>query len=94
MAETISVSSCGGRVVLTDHFLRRARERIQREYIDIPNERIFQAAQRYPNRKCRTLLDGSYWLFFKYERWRHQVIYLTLMPNNYIIPEPSIWVLL
>jgi hypothetical protein len=94
VAETVSVDPRGGRVVLTDHFMRRARERVGEEFIDIPNTRIFRAAQKYPDRKCRVLLEDRYWLFFKYERRRHQVIYLTLMPRSYLLPEPSIWVLL
>ena len=92
MAETVNIGEDGTRVVLTDHFLERARERVQADYIDIPNKRIYWAARRYPNRKCRALLDDLYWIVFKYERARRQVVYLTLMPKNFILPEPSIWV--
>lgn len=94
MAQTVSVGENGARVVLTDHFLDRARERVSAEFIDIPNDRVYRAARRYPNRKCRALVDDRYWIVFKFEQARRQVVYLTLMPKDFILPEPSIWVAL
>ena len=94
MADTVAIGEKGARAVLTDHFLARARERVDAEFIDIPNERIYRVAQRYPHQKCRALLDDRYWIVFKYEKQRDQVVFLTLMPKSFILPEPSIWVLL
>jgi len=90
----VAVGEDGARIVLTDHFLARAHERVSASFVDIPNEKIFRASRRYPYQKCRALLDDLYWIVFKYEKARNQVVFLTLMPKSYILPEPSIWLLL
>jgi hypothetical protein len=83
----------GYRAVLTDHFLQRVRERV-RVGFRIPYDKIFNAVRRYPERKCRALLNSRYWIVCKYEQHRNQVVFLTLMPKSFILPEPSIWVLI
>ena len=94
MADTVAVGEGGARVILTDHFLERAHERVNATFVDIPNEKILKASRRYPYQKCRALLDDLYWIVFKYEKARNQVVFLTLMPKSFILPEPSIWVML
>ena len=69
------------------------RERAYRG-VTIPYERIYKAVKRFAGRKCRALLQGKYWVLVKYERRQNQLVFLTLMPKDYILPEPSIWVLI
>jgi len=83
----------GYRAVLTDHFLGRMRGRV-REGIRIPYDKIYNAVKRWPERKCRALISDRYWVLCKYEPKRNQVVFLTLMPKSFILPEPSIWVLI
>lgn len=82
----------GYQAVLTDHFLERMKERV-REGTKIPYDRIFRAIRRWPERKCRALLNNKYWVICKYEPAHDRVVFLTLMPKSFILPEPSIWVL-
>lgn len=94
MADYVAVGESGARVVLTEHFLERARERVRQECLDIPDGKLLRAGRKYPEQKCRALLEGQYWIIFKYERLRNQLVYLTLMPKNFVLPEPSIWIAL
>ena len=83
----------GYRAVLTDHFLKRVRERV-RVGFRIPYDKIYDAVRRFPDRKCRALLSDRYWIVCKFEPQREQVVFLTLMPKTFILPEPSVWVLI
>lgn len=94
MAETLRGQDCDA--VLTDHFLERVRQNRGRYKTGfrIPYTKILKAAQRFPNRKCRALLNDQYWIHFKYEPHQKAVVFLSLLPKWYVLPEPSCWVAL
>ena len=82
--------------ILTDHFLERLQQNRARSTggFTIPYDKIAKAAKRYPKRKCRALLGDQYWVHFIYEPPQNAVVFMSLLPKWYILPEPSIWVAL
>ena len=85
-----------GTAILTTHFMERLRQNRGRYHtgLRIPYEKIMKQARRYPNRKCRALLNDQYWIHFKYEPHQEAVVFLSLLPKWFILPEPSNWVAL
>jgi hypothetical protein len=84
----------GYNAVLTDHFQERVlqnRGKFKNGF-KIPYDKIYRAARRSPNRKCRALLNDQYWIHFIYEPEQNAVVFLSLLPKWYILPEPSNWV--
>ena len=81
----------GYAAVLTGHFLQRRAARAA-QGVCVPFDRIFRAVRRFPYRDCRALLQDRFWVVVKYEKRRNRVIFKTLMPKDYILPAPSVWV--
>lgn len=92
MADIIKFGQSGTKLIFTEHFLGRAQQRVKAQFLDIPEDRIYRAARRFPNKKCRALIDDLYWIVFKYEPGLRQCVFLTLVPRHYVLPSPSIWV--
>jgi hypothetical protein len=94
VAESYRGEDCDA--ILTDHFARRIRQNRGgfKTGLKIPYKQIIRAAKRFPNRKCRALLNNQYWVHFIFEPRQNAVVFMSLLPKWYILPEPSIWVAL
>lgn len=82
--------------ILTDHFLARLAQN-RGGFVGgfkIPYDKIYKAVKHYPGRKCRALLGNQYWIHVVYEPAQNAVVFMSLLPKWYILPEPSIWVAL
>lgn len=77
---------------MSGHFLDRRDTRVEGR-LDIPFADCVKAAQRYPNQRCRTLVnDGKYWVFFKWKPNKRQLVILSVLPRDYFLPYPGLWV--
>lgn len=94
MADVYRGQNCDA--VLTDHFLERVRQNRGKfkTGFKIPYNKIITAAKRFPKRKCRALLNNQYWIHFVYEPGQNAVVFMSLLPRWFILPEPSCWVAL